>query len=145
MYIYNKMPQFRECYLSVRNYKSTIPPQKMVKTLPPNSSLPLFTLNRPDIHQEIVNDYIKYSEQYWIGVRRRQRAYLANKKYVESLNNQTQQPATAPVILPKKSKSYYIEPYRPLQREVPETTSFSEADKPLPKSFLQKLSSCYKL
>ena len=144
MYIYNKMPQFRECYLSMQNYKSTIPNQKMVKTLPPNSSLPLVTLNRPDIHQEIVNDYIKYSELYWIGVRRRQRAYLANKKYVESLNNKPQQTVTAPVILPKKSKSYYIEPYAPIHATAPEATVIS-AEEPVKNSFYRKLSSCYKL
>ena len=39
-------------------------------------SLPLTTLNRPDIHQEIVDRYAKYSENYWAGVRVRQKAYL---------------------------------------------------------------------
>jgi hypothetical protein len=135
------MPQFRECYLSMQNYKSTIPNQNMVKTLPPNSSLPLVTLNRPDIHQEIVNNYIKYSELYWIGVRRRQRAYLANKKYVESLNNQTQQVTAAPVILPEKSRCYYIEPYTPIRGAAPEVV----AHQPVKNSIYQKLASCYKL
>jgi hypothetical protein len=139
------MPQFRECYLSVKNYKSTIPPQRMVKTLPPNSSLPLVTLNRPDIHQEIVNDYIKYSEAYWIGVRRRQHAYIDDKKYVEFLKNQEQQVAAAvPVILPKKRASYYIEPYTPSRAAVPEVTSVSQPE-PVKNSFYRKLSSCYKV
>jgi len=39
-------------------------------------SLPLTTLNRPDVHQEIVNRYAKYSENYWAGVKIRQLAYL---------------------------------------------------------------------
>lgn len=33
-------------------------------------------LNRPDIHQEMVSRYAKYSQKYWAGVRVRQRAYL---------------------------------------------------------------------
>ena len=37
-------------------------------------------LNRPDIHQQIVSEYIKYSEQYWITVRKRQLKYLTNKR-----------------------------------------------------------------
>jgi hypothetical protein len=40
------------------------------------SSLPLTTLNRPDVHQEIVNRYSQYSQSYWAGVRVRQLAYL---------------------------------------------------------------------
>lgn len=136
------MPQFRECYLSVKNYKSTSPPPKMVKTLPPNSSLPLVTLNRPDIHQEIVNDYIKYSEAYWIGVRRRQRAYLDDKKYIESLKNQEPQATKKePLILRKKSPPRYI-------AQVPTTVpvvSEPKTEDPLPNYFLRKLSSCYKL
>ena len=44
-------------------------------------SLPLTTLNRPDIHQEIVDRYAKYSENYWAGVKVRQRAYLQELRW----------------------------------------------------------------
>lgn len=46
-------------------------------------SLPLTTLNRPDIHQEIVNRYAKYSMNYWAGVKIRQRIYLQETYYKE--------------------------------------------------------------
>jgi hypothetical protein len=41
------------------------------------SSLRLTKLNRPDIHQQIVNKYAKYSENYWAQVKVRQLAYLS--------------------------------------------------------------------
>lgn len=135
----NNLPQFRDCYLSVKNYRSTAPPPKMVKTLPPNSSLPLVTLNRPDIHQEIVNNYIKYSEAYWIGVRRRQRAYLDDKKYNESLNKQQKPPA---LILRSINPPRYIAACVPTTAPV---VSEPRTEDPLPNYFLRKLSSCYKL
>jgi len=43
----------------------------------PNSSQ---VLNRADLHQEIVSRYIRYSQDYWAGVRVRQRAYLAEQQ-----------------------------------------------------------------
>lgn len=46
-------------------------------------SLPLTTLNRPDVHQEIVNRYAKYSMDYWAGVKIRQRIYLQETYYKE--------------------------------------------------------------
>lgn len=37
-------------------------------------------INGPDIHQQIVNNYIQYSKKYWIDVKKRQLKYLANKR-----------------------------------------------------------------
>jgi len=37
-------------------------------------------INGPDIHQQIVNKYIKYSRNYWINVKKRQLEYLANRR-----------------------------------------------------------------
>lgn len=48
-------------------------------------SLPLTTLNRPDVHQEIVNRYAKYSQDYWAGVKVRQLAYLRETYYTEEV------------------------------------------------------------
>lgn len=44
-------------------------------------------INGPDIHQQIVNNYIQYSKKYWIDVKKRQLKYLANKRS----NNITEQ------------------------------------------------------
>jgi len=48
-------------------------------------SLPLTTLNRPDVHQEIVNRYAKYSQDYWAGVKVRQLAYLRETYYTDEV------------------------------------------------------------
>jgi len=62
---------YRECGCFLRESTSQIPPMNTC------SSLRLTKLNRPDIHQQIVNKYAKYSENYWAQVKVRQLAYLS--------------------------------------------------------------------
>ena len=64
----NRIKRECDCFLSER--KTGLGPMRTCV------SLPLTTLNRPDIHQEIVDRYSKYSQNYWAGVRVRQKAYL---------------------------------------------------------------------
>jgi hypothetical protein len=64
----NRIKRECDCFLSER--KTGLGPMRTCV------SLPLTTLNRPDVHQEIVDRYAKYSENYWAGVRVRQKAYL---------------------------------------------------------------------
>jgi hypothetical protein len=64
----NRIQRECECFLTDRAAK--MPPMKTCR------SLPLTTLNRPDAHQEIVDRYSRYSQEYWAGVKVRQLAYL---------------------------------------------------------------------
>ena len=69
----NRIKRECDCFLSER--KTGLGPMRTCV------SLPLTTLNRPDIHQEIVDRYAKYSENYWAGVKVRQRAYLQELRW----------------------------------------------------------------
>lgn len=69
----NRIKRECGCFLSER--KTGLGPMRTC------GSLPLTTLNRPDVHQEIVDRYAKYSENYWAGVKVRQRAYLQELRW----------------------------------------------------------------
>jgi hypothetical protein len=75
----NQKP-FRNCYLSKTNSPLNISPNSESPLMLHTPVLARVTLNRPDAHQEIVANYIKYSANYWSNVRIRQRAYLEQQR-----------------------------------------------------------------
>jgi hypothetical protein len=75
----NKKP-FRNCYLSKANSPLNISPNSESPMMLHAPVMARFTLNRPDVHQEIVANYIKYSDKYWSDVLIRQRIYLKQQR-----------------------------------------------------------------
>jgi len=71
---------FRNCYLSRTNTPLNISPNSESPMMLHTPSLARVSLNRPDIHQEIVANYIQYSNNYWTKVNVRQRAYLEEQR-----------------------------------------------------------------
>jgi len=94
---------FRNCYLSTTNKKLNISPYSESPMMLHAPSLARVVLNRPDVHQEIVSNYMKYSNNYWTNVYVRQRAYL-EKQRKEKLDFRTKEiPANEKSIQTYKS------------------------------------------
>ena len=93
---------FRNCYLSKTNAKLNISPNSESPMMLHVPSLARVSLNRPDIHQEIVANYIKYSDKYWAEVYIRQRAYLQQQQQ-EKLELSLQMKQSYVNFLPKQT------------------------------------------